>query len=301
MRPWLVALLAFACNPPPPPPVVPGTIENPGPIVGTVDGTPIGANELAQVFKSMRVPPDMIEGLENTPRGRHIAQEYAVATVLYAKALEMKLEDDPEVRMQMAFAQRQVLAQAARGKMTRDAVTDEAIRAWYDENKARFDKPEVRARQIVVSSETLAKDLVERLEKGEDFAELAKAHSIDPTTKNTGGEIGWFKAHEMPQIGDQVMAAEVGARLGPLESRLGFHIVEVEEKRDATPFEDARPMAEQALLEQEREKQTEMIRQTAKIEWSQPVDEEWEKRHGIEPAAPGGLPAGHPPPEPVHP
>ncbi len=303
MRSWLLlAAVVAGCNPPPPPEApVPGVIAAPGEQVGTVNGIPIGAAELGLVYERMRVPKDKIPGLENSPQGRHVAEEYAVATLLYDKAVKEKLHQDPKVQLQLAFVERQVLAQAMREKLATAAVTDAAVQGWYEENKARFDKPEVKARQIVVATEAQAKDLAARLEKGEDFGELAKAHSIDTVTGPLGGELGWFKAHELAQIGDQVMAAEPGARLGPLETRLGWHLVEVQAKRPATPLEEVRPEAEAHLFKAEATKQMEALREAAKIEWAKPIDTEYEKRNNLPPAGAGGMPAGHPPTEGQHP
>lgn len=286
MRSLLLLLGLAACNPPPPaaPPPTPGTIAEPGETVMTVNGTPVGGRELDLVFHRARVNPAA------DPRSaKHIAEEYAAATLLYQKGLEQKVYDDPVVQLQMAFAVRQVIAAAARDELGKSAVTDAAVDQWYQQNKARFDKPEVKARMILVPSESQAKDLVERVKKGEDFAALAKAHSVDPRTKAQGGDLGWFKEQEVAEIGDDAFGAKKGDLLGPIEGRLGFYVVEVQDRRDATPLEEVRPEAEAQLAHAEGVRQIEQIRQAMKIEWIKPLPDA-----PIGAAMPLGLPAGHP-------
>lgn len=68
-------------------------------------------------------------------------------------------------------------------------VSDEEVRQYFDENKEQFSEPEqVKAKQIVVGSEEEAKEAHKRLTDGEDFAKVAKDVSIDPQTKDNGGD-----------------------------------------------------------------------------------------------------------------
>jgi parvulin-like peptidyl-prolyl isomerase len=80
-----------------------------------------------------------------------------------------------------------------------------------------------------------AKDQIENaqaeLDKKTDFGEVAKAYSKG-STANDGGELGWFKKDQLiPDISDKVFSLEKGERSDILESQLGFHIVEVEDKK----------------------------------------------------------------------
>jgi len=85
------------------------------------------------------------------------------------------------------------------------------------------------------SSTQEAKDQIEKakaeLDKKKDFGEVAKAYSKG-STANEGGELGWFKKDQLiPDISDKVFSLEKGKRSDILESSLGFHIVEVEDRK----------------------------------------------------------------------
>lgn len=290
MRFGLLALALAACPAEAPPAPVPGAIQDAGEVLLTVDGTPVGRAELGLVFERMGKDASYAD----TKAGRHVAEEYALATALYQKALADKLHEDPKVALQIAFAARQVLASAEREKLAKAAVTDAKIQEYYEQNKARFEKPEVKLRRILVGSESLAKELISRIQQGEDFGAVAKAHSMDANAPK-GGEMGWVKRHEAPEIGEAVFAAKKGDLLGPIEGRLGFHIVEVLDARDRTPLEEVRPEAEQQLTHAEATRVIEELRKSIKIEWTSPPKD----LPNPPPPAPMVLPPGHSPvPEP---
>jgi peptidyl-prolyl cis-trans isomerase C len=267
---------------------VPGAIPDRGETVLTVNGTPIGRKELDVLFRRMRVPEDQLDGFLTTARGRQVAEDYAMATLLYERAVAQNLHQDAQTQLELAFTERQVLANRMKEQMSEAAVTPEAIDKWYADNKARFDKPQVKLRQILVATEEEAKDVMARLEKGEDFTALARSVSKDTRSATKGGDLGWVRKHENPQIGEAAFAAEVGKVQGPVQSRLGYHVFEVLEKRDSTPLDDVRPQAEKQLAQTEGAKQLEALKKEAKIEWAP----------GMEPPPlpePGALPMGHPP------
>lgn len=105
-------------------------------------------------------------------------------------------------------------------------VTDEEIKAYYEENKDNF--LEAEARHILVETEDEAKKVIERIEAGEDFAELAKELSKDPGSAENGGSLGYFpKGMMVPEFEDFVFSAQVGELSEPIQTDYGFHIIEV--------------------------------------------------------------------------
>ncbi|WP_148864388.1 peptidylprolyl isomerase [Marinobacter fonticola] len=85
-------------------------------------------------------------------------------------------------------------------------------------------------------TDTAAEDLINelrgRLESGDDFAELAREYSDDKVSGSDGGNLGWVSPGEMVPAFEQAMQeTSVGELKGPFRSRFGWHILEVEERR----------------------------------------------------------------------
>jgi peptidyl-prolyl cis-trans isomerase C len=114
------------------------------------------------------------------------------------------------------------------------AVTDAALQAAYD---ARFKdaapQTEWNASHILVDSEDKAKALKAQIDGGADFAELAKANSSDGAAAN-GGSLGWFGPGMMVKpFEDAVTKMKAGEVAGPIQTQFGWHLVKLNETRQA--------------------------------------------------------------------
>ncbi len=88
------------------------------------------------------------------------------------------------------------------------------------------------ARHILVDSEVKCNDLIEQIEKGGDFEELAKLHSKCPSGRQ-GGDLGEFGPGQMvPEFDRVVFNEEVGKPHGPVKTNFGYHIVEITSRTD---------------------------------------------------------------------
>jgi peptidyl-prolyl cis-trans isomerase C len=86
----------------------------------------------------------------------------------------------------------------------------------------------VRARHILVDSEQAAMDVLNRLQYGEDFATLASSLSRDVTTREQGGDLGWFVEGELlePVLTQVAFSLADGEIAGPIATRLGYHVIQ---------------------------------------------------------------------------
>lgn len=109
-------------------------------------------------------------------------------------------------------------------------VDDEDVAAFYEENReSRYER--ASARHILVETEEEAQEVLDRLEAGEDFAEVAQDVSTDTGSAERGGELGEFGRGQMvPAFDEAVFNAEVGEIVGPVETDFGFHVIEVTDR-----------------------------------------------------------------------
>jgi len=98
---------------------------------------------------------------------------------------------------------------------------------------------QVHARHILVATEVEANAVMSRLQGGEDFGALASSLSNDISTRDQGGDLGWFSEGELlePVLAQVAFSLEPGAVAGPIGTRLGYHVLQLLEKaeRPVTP------------------------------------------------------------------
>ncbi|PID46640.1 MAG: peptidylprolyl isomerase [Proteobacteria bacterium] len=88
------------------------------------------------------------------------------------------------------------------------------------------------ARHILVSTEEQCLKLKQDIENGADFAEVAKANSSCPSSRN-GGDLGTFGPGQMvPEFDKVVFSAEIGTVQGPVKTQFGYHLLEVTDRQD---------------------------------------------------------------------
>ena len=146
-------------------------------------------------------------------------------------------------------------------------VNDAEAKAFYDENKEDFNKPEqVRASHILIKTsaggahdktlpvslpmtpeekavaKTKIEDLLKQVKAGGDFAALAKENSDDPGSKIAGGDLGFFDRSTMvKEFADAAFATKVGEVSGVIETQFGYHIIKVTDHKEGglMPFDKA--------------------------------------------------------------
>ena len=118
---------------------------------------------------------------------------YVIENQLLAEAAKKESVDEGDAAKEvMAYYQRRALHDLYYDRKIRDAVSVDKAKKTYDERiKSIESKPEVSARHILVKTEEDALDIIERLNRGSDFAELAKEKSTGPSGSQ-GGDLGYF-------------------------------------------------------------------------------------------------------------
>lgn len=114
-------------------------------------------------------------------------------------------------------------------------VTDDDIKKYFDENKASFNTPEeVKASHILVKTKDEAEGILKQLKGGADFATLAKEKSIDPGSKDNGGDLGFFAKGVMEApFEEAAFKLQKGEMSGIVQSSNGYHIIKVTDRKAA--------------------------------------------------------------------
>lgn len=241
-------------------------------LIATVNGTPYGL-DLFRLFFLERL--QQTQG-QNSPELQEQAfNDFMSLVVASQEAARRSLEKDPDVGVAIELQRMKILSNAALAAMAEEIEpTEDELKKAYDEIKENASQVEYKARHILVKDEDEAKKMIEELEGGADFGDLAREHSLGPTGKN-GGELEWFDANQMvAPFSEAVAAMEVGTYTKtPVQTQFGWHVIELQDSRKAEPpsFEDAKPQLAALLKRQQLSAKLAEMRDGAMVELNEEV------------------------------
>lgn len=174
-------------------------------------------------------------------------------------------------------------------------VTDEQMHLYYDKNKAEYSKEEINAQHILLRVAGTAKpeekeakrkqleDIRQKVAGGADFAELAKAHSDDPGSKEKGGDLGWFGKGMMVEAFEKAALALKKNELSPVvETPYGFHLIKLIDQRSGRPYETVKDEIKGKLTDEEAQAQA----QKAAGAFVEKAYRAWELQRDVKPPKP---------------
>jgi len=234
-------------------------------VVARIDGVDIKQSDLD--FAASEVGPRL--GNYRPEDRKRVLLQYVIENELMAAAGEKeKLDTTDSFPARVKYHTRRALRDAYFDASITGGVSDADAKKIYDEKIAGMTpEQEVHARHILVGTEEEAKEVAERLKKGEDFATVAKEKSQD--TNAEGGDLGFFARGQMLKpFEDAAFALDVGQVSEPVQTQFGWHIIKVEEKRDqAVPtFDQVKSAIEAQLVQQKAQSVVTELRDAAKIE-----------------------------------
>ena len=161
------------------------------------------------------------------------------------------LDQSPQVQRRFKLLQDRLIQQAYIEQLLKSTETDAQLKAGYQ--KYIQEKPareEVHARHILVKTQAEAQSVIDQLNKGADFAALAKKYSTDPAAAS-GGDLGYFSRDDMvPAFSAAAFALQPGQYTKtPVKTEFGWHVILVVDRRTKQPpsFEEAREQVSHML------------------------------------------------------
>ena len=232
----------------------------------TVNGTAV-SQSIADVFISeqkAKGAPDSAE-LKNAVREELIRRE-----LLVQEAKKAGMDKKPDVITQAEAARQAIYVRAyIQDYVSKHPISDDQLKADYEKIKAQLGNTEYKVRHILVKSEDDAKAIIANLKKGAKFDELAK-QSIDPGSKDNGGDLGWVSAGNFVKpFSDALTSLSKGKYSeAPVKTDFGFHVIMLEDSRPLTvpSFAEIKPRLMQQAQAQQINKMVEGLRAKAKIE-----------------------------------
>ena len=225
----------------------------------------------------------MVDQIVKQSRGQGQAQEKSPELVqkvkdevvlreIYVQEAEKRgLQASADYKTQMEFARQSILIRALFADFEKkNGTTEDEARAEYEKFKAGNGGKEYRARHILVETEDQAKALIADIKKSGKFEEQAKKNSKDPGSGANGGDLDWAGASSyVPEFSNAMVKLAKGEMTDePVKSQFGWHIIRVDDVREAQlpKLEEVKPQIAQQLQQQKMGKFQEDLRAKAKVE-----------------------------------
>ncbi len=225
--------------PSPPVAVVPPTVEVKGTVIAKINGYPITLEDLNAEIDSFNaeIPADKSEEKIDSRDKKisYLKDGMVRKVILYQAALSKGLDKKEDIQKAIEnFKQSILVAELVREETANIEPTSQEIEEYYNQFKEQMKEPEERRlREIVVSSEDQAKELLIELLKGTDFVTIAQERSI-AATKSKGGDLGYIKiGTKFAQFDEAAFspAIEVGKTSNYFKGPDGYYIVKLEDIR----------------------------------------------------------------------
>ena len=217
----------------------------------------------ADFEREMKGLPEFVQKMFEGAAGKEsFLNELIKRELLYKEALKKGLDKDPEYVKKLEDFKKitlvgLLLQKEIEGKVK---VSDQEVKDYYEKNKGKFAPvTQIRASHILVKTEEEAKQIEEKLKKGEDFVQLAKKYSIDTATAKNGGDLGYFSKGQMvPEFESAAMSLKPGQISEPVKTKVGYQIIKVTDKKMGQPvdFDKVKNLISQNLM---AEKQKEVF------------------------------------------
>lgn len=236
----VAALSLLVMNP------LPANAEGKDGVAAVVNGEKITVKEMKQGYEDNAPIKEKVSFNDFYTKALDV---YVNGKLLYQAAEEADVTDTDEYARQVQNAKEEIARKIYLEKKVKDKITDKEVKKLYKEYKDTFKgEKEVKAKHILVDSESKAKDVIAQLKKGKKFDDLAKKYSKEPA------ELGYFTKNMMvPEFGEAAFALGKGKySQTPVKTQYGYHVILVEDIRDAKPLplEQIEPQLKGMLTQQ---------------------------------------------------
>ncbi|OWQ93401.1 peptidylprolyl isomerase [Roseateles aquatilis] len=201
-----------------------------------------------------------------------VKDEVVLREIFLQEAEKRGLNKTDDYKNQMELArQTMLIRELFNDYIKKNPVTDAEAKAEYDKFKAQASGTEFHARHILVEKEEDAKALIKQLNGGAKFEDVASKNSKDTGSAANGGDLGWSAPDAyVPEFSAALGKLKAGEMTQePVKSQFGFHIIKLEETRDAQfpAFDDVKAQIAQRIQQQKVAQFQEELRTKAKTDY----------------------------------
>ena len=236
------------------------------PVVATVNGEKVLLSDLRTLYADL---PERVRRIPFEQIYRPLLEQVIQIKLSSAQARKKGLQKSSVIQRRLqSFADR-ILQEAYLKNHVDRMVTEDQLKEAYQEYVKKFrGDEEVKARHILLKTKKDSMTVIDALEKGDEFADLAKEKSIGPS-KTNGGDLGWFDKKQMVKpFADAAFALKKGEfSKMPVKTQFGWHVILLEDRRRKAPpkYAAMKSRLKDQLGSKLAEQEIERLRAEAKI------------------------------------
>lgn len=244
-------------------------------VVATYSGKDVTGEQVIEKFKPMLDMQPEIKGKKFSELEKELQKElltrYINTALVENEVHKSGIKNRADVQEKLKLVEQQIAHQVFIDEYLEKHITDKMINAEYDKlAKEVKGKKEIKTSHILLDTEEKAKEVKKQLDSGKSFEELAKKHSKDKSTALKGGQIGYtLRGQLVPEYETAANGLEKGKISAPVKSQFGWHIIRLEDKRDAKVPSKAEvtPGIRQKLSQEVLAKYIDGLQKNAKVEY----------------------------------
>ncbi len=235
--------------------------------VATVNGKPIKQSWVDFITKDA-----VARGQKNSDGMRStIINELVGSELAYQEAQKQGLDKGPDFIANQELTNRKMLVNLFLADfMKKNPISDADKKAAYEDYKKGLGDKEYNARHILVKTEAEAKEILAQVNKDGDFAKIAKEKSIDPGSKEKGGDLGWFSPAGMVKPFSTAVTAlqKNTVAATPVQTQFGWHVIKLIDTRttQVPPYDKVKDGLERTLQQRKLEKMMLSLKEKSKID-----------------------------------
>ncbi|MDP2071071.1 peptidylprolyl isomerase [Methylotenera sp.] len=238
-----------------------------GDTVATVNGKPIKQSVYDYIAKDATARGQKVD---DQVKGA-ITNKLIDSEIVYQEAQKLGLDKQPDYIAREELSRRELLTSAyLQDFVKKNPISDADSKAAYEEYKKAYGDKEYSARHILVKTETEAQEIIAKLGKGGDFAKIAKEKSLDPGSKEKGGDLGWFSPATMVKPFSDAVATlkKGGITSAPIQTQFGWHVIKLVDTRASQPlaYDKVKEGLQKNLQQRNLEKMMTELRAKAKVD-----------------------------------
>jgi peptidyl-prolyl cis-trans isomerase C len=234
--------------------------------MATVNGKPIKESWVNYIIRDAES-----RGQKSNPNMKAaVLNELIGSELAYQEAVKQGVNKDPDFVINEELARRKLVVNAfLQDYMKKNPVSEADKKQAYEDYKKELGTKEFKASHVLVKTEAEAKDIVAQIKKGTSIDKIAKEKSLDPGSKDKGGDLGWFSPAGMVKpFSDAVSNLKKGEVSDPVQTQFGWHVIQLEDSRatKVPTYDQVKDGLERTLQQRKLEKLMLGLKDKAKIE-----------------------------------